>query len=147
MEELEAKYNDELKALDAITVKIREQDELREATQADFQERCVNGLQPYLTDILSGNGSTTNNVNGEQPLPEDQEERITLIRRLLNDGKWEELAHFIVRLDAGVSGIEERPEMGMGEKVLYYICLVGTYLFDNFVSTFEIFSMQCHSRC
>lgn len=98
---------------------------------------CVPELDREIEEALKENIVVNGNPLDEEP----SEVRIARIRQLLNDGKYTELSRYIIRLDS--CNIERRSAMSLVEQKMYFIVLVNSYLFDDFVSVsdlFEIFS-------
>lgn len=132
MEKLEEKLNDEREKAHFIREKVIEQEKTSVELNQDFQTRCIPALKPIFDKILVEKQSRNARRTTNGHLSESSEDRINKIRDLLKRGEFETLADYIVRLD--VVNDEKRKSMPISEQVLYFIVLLNTYLFDDFVS-------------
>lgn len=109
----------------------------RAELSADFRIRCGPLLEPILTEILTARQNQVDNAltNGFNE-DETPAERVEKIRNLLKRGDFNAVARYIIILDG--CNDETRNRLPINEQVLYFIVLLNTYLFDNFVSHFLI---------
>lgn len=112
------------------------QESAQAAVNNDFRERCIPGLEPILIELLTEQQNRIDNVrtNGVHDV-EESEQRVQRVRDLLKRGEFETLAHYIIRLD--VCNEEKRESMPIKEQVLYFVVLLNSYLFDDYVSQLE----------
>lgn len=62
------------------------------------------------------------------------DERVEKIRTYLKDGQFEEVARYIIQLDVLVGHQNEWKSLGVDEQILYFVTLLKTYLFNDYVS-------------
>lgn len=111
-----------------------EQERTHTDVNDDFRERCVPSLEPILIEMLTEEQNRIDKVqtNGTYDGDEDSEQRVQRVRDLLKLGEFETLARYIIRLDVGNK--EKRETMQIEEQVLYFVVLLNSYLFDDYVS-------------
>lgn len=131
MEELEKKYEEESRKAAIIREQAQRQEEDRPEVEADFVTRCLPQLTPILDRILSGNPKDGERLaNGVMSL--ESTERIELIRSCLRDGEYERVCQAIIQLDA--PNVAKRMEMTLEQQIFYFVYVLKTYLFDDYVS-------------
>lgn len=133
---MEEKLKIETEKSRVIREKLLEQEKLQTDVNEDFRTRCVPALTQLLTDILAEQQENIDKVTTNGGLPEGSpEERVQKVRDLLKTGDFDTLARYIVLLDG--CNLETRKTMPINEQVLYFIVLLNSYLFDDYVSLFR----------
>lgn len=127
--------NKEMERSRVIREKLLEQEGRADEINNDFRDRCIPALNPIFREILMEELNQIDNVttnglhyNGE----ESSEDRINKIRDLLKKGQFDALANYIIELDR--VNIEKRKTLPIDEQVIYFMVLVNSYLFDDYVS-------------
>lgn len=135
---MEEKLNKEMEKSRLIREKQMEQEKTQPDVIADYRDRCVPALEEILKEILTEEQNRIDNVqtNGLDP-DETSEQRVQKIRNLLERGDFDTVARYIVVLDE--CNKETRSQLPIQEQVLYFVVLLNSYLFDDFVSYFGIF--------
>lgn len=133
LDEVEDKLNKETEKSRIIREKLLEQEQSTEGINKDFRDRCVPALEPIFTEMLSAEQNRIDNVvtNG-QSSEESSENRVKKIRDLLKRGEFDALANYLIELDR--FNIEKRNALPIEEQVIYFMVLVNSYLFDDYVS-------------
>lgn len=118
-----------------IREKMAEQEKQEEAINEDFRMRCAPELTTYLTNVLEEQVTNIDNVipNGVSNENETSEQRVQRVRDLLKNGEFETVARYIIKLDE--FNAETRKTMATNEQVMYFIVLLNSYLFDDYVSS------------
>lgn len=98
---------------------------------ADYDTRCLPQLYRIFKDIL---GAEQRETTPNAVINVESSERVRLIREYLRDGQFENAARYVIQLDALVGHQNEWKAMAIDEKTLYFVTLLKTYLFDDFVS-------------
>lgn len=134
---MEEKLNAEMEKSRIIREKLMEQERTQEDVNNDFRDRCVPGLEPVLLEFLTEENNRIDNImtNGVHDDDESSEQRVEKIRDWLKRGEFEALAKYIVRLD--VANKEKRETMPIKDQVLYFVVLLNSYLFNDYVSFVE----------
>lgn len=128
---MEAKLNTEMEKSRILREKQMEQERTQNDVNDDYRDRCIPALQPILAEILTNQEKGGVQTNGFDE-DESSEQRVQKVRDLLKSGEFDRVAHYIVQLDA--CNIEKRATMAVNEQVLYFVVLLNSYLFDDFVS-------------
>lgn len=100
----------------------------------DYSNRCEPQLVPILTEILKNAARTDTLIANRREEEIDSSERIQTIRDMLKNGLFTDVAEYIIRLDAQVGHHDEWKSLKVKEQVLYFVMLLKSYLFDDFVS-------------
>lgn len=139
METVEENLKREEEKMNIINAKRDEQEKNRENINKDFTERCADPLQEVLTRILNEQQSGIAITNGLH-FDDDAAVRVENIRNLLKNSDFETVSRMVIHLDACNS--EVRKNMTVFDQVLYFVVLLNSYLFDDYVSViFRIFSI------
>lgn len=96
----------------------------------DFQTNFVPGVTPFLADFLSEEQNLTNGNHTNED--EDAGQRVKKIRDLIKAAEFEAVARYIIKLD--YCNIDQRRTMPVNDQVLYFIMLLNSYLFNDYVS-------------
>lgn len=138
LETVEDNLKREEEKMSLINAKRDEQEKNRENINKDFSERCADPLQEVLTRILTEQQSGIAITNGLH-FDDDAAVRVENIRNLLKNSDFETVSRMVIHLDACNS--ESRKNMSVFDQVLYFVVLLNSYLFDDYVSAiFRIFS-------
>lgn len=132
---MEDKLNRETEKSRIIREKQIEQERTQAEVISDFRDRCIPGLEPILTEILTEDMTRIDDAptNGLDP-NETSEERVARIRNLLRRGDFDTVARYIVVLDE--CNRETRKGLPISEQILYFSVLLNSYLFDDYVSLY-----------
>lgn len=123
-----------------IREKLLEQEKLQSEVNEDFRDRCATALTPILTDLLGDQLDNIDRVTQNGVPDGTPEERVQKVRDLLKNGEFDTVARYIVQLDA--FNVEMRKTMPINEQVLYFIVLLNSYLFDDYVSSCLVFEFE-----
>ena len=119
---------------DAIKEKRRIQERAKDDIQLDYINRCRPELQRILFDILSDDNKIEELIANAKIDENDAEERIQKIREFLTNGQFDDVSVYIIQLDALVGHHGEWKSLRVVEQVLYFVTLLHSYLFDDYVS-------------
>lgn len=134
MDTIEKKLNEEKEKAHAIREKSREQFRNQTDIVKDYHTRCVPHLDTIFTAILSNEQQTTALIAGSNCVVNVQsDERVQQIRQYLKNGKFEEVAQYVIQLDALVGHQNEWRSLAVNEQIFYFVTLLQTYLFDDYV--------------
>lgn len=118
-----------------IREKAREQYRNHDETALFYDEQCAPQLIEILKTILTDDEQTNalladgRNMNLDEPA-----EHIQAIRDRLKNGNFNEVAQYIINLDGKVEHENSWKSLSVDEQSLYFVTLLRTYLFDDFVS-------------
>ena len=127
--------NREKDVLREIREKSRDQYRNQDDILADYTERCIPDLERILTKILSDPAQVDSLTNSQNGIDDnDAETRVDKVRNYLQHGNFIEVAKYIIQLDSLVGHQDKWKCMRVNEQVLYFITLLRTYLFDDYVS-------------
>lgn len=119
-----------------IREKAREQVLNQNAISTDYETRCFPQLHRILKDILSNKQQIAAlQASCNAVINVESSERVRLIREYLRDGQFENAVRYVIQLDSLVGHQNEWEAMTVDEQTLYFVALLRTYLFDDFVST------------
>lgn len=85
-------------------------------------------FERLLTDEQAGMEMNMNGIYDD----DDSEKRVQNIRNLLRDGDFEKACRTIIKLD--VCNKEAREQMPLQQQILFFVVLLNSYLFDDYVS-------------
>lgn len=140
---IQEKLNMEKKKMDEIREKARQQLRNHNETQSFYDEHCAPQLEGIFRSILSDEQRTnTLLADGKKINTTESNEHVQAIRDHLKNEKLDEVAQFIIQLDGKVGHELVWKAMQINEQVLYFVTLLKSYLFDDFVSEFEFFSIR-----
>lgn len=128
--EQQKRYDEACAKVAIIREKFNEQEEKRKDIEEDFQNRCVPELKVSLQRILAEEQAGTLSMNGQDHIEKDG--HVKYIRKLLEDGNFESVSRAIIRLDE--VNLEARKMMTIEQQTFYFIVLLNSYLFDDYVS-------------
>lgn len=132
---IQKKLDFEQKKMDVIREKSREQYRRHDETQLFYDEQCAPQLTEIFGTILSDEQRTNALLNeGKSINTAESGERIQAIRDHLKSGNFDQVAEYIIQLDGKVGHELEWKSMNINEQTLYFVTLLKTYLFDDFVS-------------
>lgn len=132
---IQEKLNMEKKRMDVIREKSREQYRSHDETQSFYDDQCVPQLNDIFHSILSDEQRTNALLaDGRNINTSESSERVQAIRDLLKNGNLDQVAEYIIQLDGKVGHELEWKKMNVNEQILYFVTLLRTYLFDDFVS-------------
>lgn len=113
--------------------KHNQQEAKRADIDEDFKTRCIPELEVILEKLLTDEQAGVQmNMNGIYDDQDDAEKRVQNIRNLLRDGDFEQACRTIIKLD--VCNKEAREKMPLQQQILFFIVLLNTYLYDDYVS-------------
>lgn len=135
MDKIERKLNEETERGRVIREQIRDQYRNRNDIATDYDTRCFPRLHPIFRAILSDE-KQMNAYSAAISKVDDSssDERVEKIRTYLKDGQFEEVARYIIQLDVLVGHQNEWKSLGVDEQILYFVTLLKTYLFNDYVS-------------
>lgn len=119
---------------DAIKEKRRTQERAKDDIQSDYINRCRPELQRILFDLLSDDKKTEQLITNAKIDEDDAEDRIQKIREFLTNGQFDDVSLYIIQLDALVGHHGEWKSLRVVEQVLYFVTLLHSYLFDDYVN-------------
>lgn len=143
LELIERKLEKEITKMKEIEDNLRKQERSKDDMLADYMHRCVPELDSILTDILSDDKQVQSLIENPKNDEKESTQRIQKIRYFLNEGKFTDAALYVIQLDALVDNYNTWKEMQVKGKVLYFVTLLETYLFDDFVSKILILLHMC----
>lgn len=130
----------EKERLHVIREKAREQHRSHNETQLFYDEHCAPQLEQIFQTILSDEQRTNALLaDGKNMNTSDSCEHVQAIRDHLKSGHLDEVAQYIIRLDGKVGHEMAWKAMRLNEQVFYFVSLLKTYLFDDFVSKLNSF--------
>lgn len=131
--------------MDEIREKAREQLRSHNETQSFYDEHCAPQLEEIFRSILSDEQRTnTLLADGKKINTNESNEHVQAIRDHLKNEKLDEVAQYIIQLDGKVGHELVWKSMQISDQVLYFVTLLKSYLFDDFVSEFAFFvSFPC----
>lgn len=132
MDDVEENLRIETEKSRVIREKLVQQQQMQDEVNSDFHTRCAPALTQILTDLLSEQLENIDAITTNGMDDETSEQRVQKVRDLLKSGDFETLAPYIVKLDA--CNLETRKTMPINEQVLYFIVLLNSYMFDDYVS-------------
>lgn len=127
--------------LQVIRTNAREQYRNHDETALFYDEQCAPQLVEIFTAILKDDKRTNalladgKNMNTDEP-----GEHIQTIRDHLKNGDLKEVAEYIINLDGKVGHENSWRPLRVDEQALYFVTLLKTYLFDDFVSEWNFYS-------
>lgn len=125
--------------MDVIREKAREQYRSHDETQLFYDEQCAPQLDDIFRAILSDEQRTNALLNeGKNINTAESSERIQAIRDHLKNGNFDQVAQYIIQLDGKVGHELQWKSMNINEQALYFVTLLKTYLFDDFVSESQL---------
>lgn len=133
MDNIRQRLEEEKSKEEAIKEKRRKQERAKNDIQLDYMDRCRPELQRILFDILSDEIKTEQLIANAKIDENDAEERIQKIREFLTNGQFDEVSLYIIQLDALVGHHGDWKSLRVVEQVLYFVTLLHSYLFDNYV--------------
>lgn len=130
LQELEAKLQEEEANLDVIKQKVQDQMKHRAEVIEKFQEEYKPKLLPFLQDLLKQDAEEQIVPNDESQT--DTENAVVQVRDLIKSEAFEEVAKLIIPLDA--CNREKRMLLPIHEQCEYFLFLLNSYLFEDYVS-------------
>lgn len=134
MNTFEEKLKQEEEKLQIIQDKSREQYRNQKDMLDDYYGRCVPELEPIFTNILSNSEQINSLLISGKIEETESHERVEKVRQYLKDGHFTDVAKYIIQLDALCDNQNNLIDLQVNEQVLFFIALLKTYLFDDFVS-------------
>lgn len=121
--------------MDEIREKAREQYRNHDDTQLFYDEQCAPQLDEIFRSILSDEQRTNTLLAGGKNIDTtESSERVQTIRDDLKNRNFDQVAQYIIQLDGKVGHELVWRSMNINEQALYFVTLLKTYLFDDFVS-------------
>lgn len=121
--------------MEEIREKAREQYRNHDETQLFYDEQCAPQLDKIFRAILSDEQRTnTLLADGKNIDTTESSERVQAIRDNLKNRNFDQVAQYIIQLDGKVGHELVWRSMNINEQALYFVTLLKTYLFDDFVS-------------
>ncbi|XP_031627006.1 condensin complex subunit 1-like [Contarinia nasturtii] len=137
LEVIEQKLQKEVKEMNELQEKFRNQHRIAKDLVTDYDERCAPELEPILTSILSDDEQTKSLTINDTLDETNSEQRIEIIRKYLRNGHFDDVAAYIIKLDASAGNYEKWKSLQTNEKVLYFNALLKSYLFDDYESELD----------
>lgn len=134
LDKIREKLEQEKSREEAIKEKRRIQELTKTDIQLDYINRCRPALQRILFDMLSDDKKIEQLIANAKIDETDAEERIKKIREFLTNGQFDDVSLYIIQLDALVGHHGEWKSLRVVEQVLYFVTLLHSYLFDDYVS-------------
>lgn len=134
MDIIEEKLQVETKNMQIIREKSREQCRNQKKIASDFDERCVPQLFAIFTHILSDKNQIDSLMMSDKMSEIESHERIEKIRHFLRSGEFAEVAEYIIQVDALCDNQDVWRLLPIDQQILFFIKLLKSYLFDDFVS-------------
>lgn len=120
---------------EVIRDKSREQYRSHDETTLFYDEHCAPELSKIFKSILCDESRTNALLaDGKNMNTDESTTRIRGIRDLLKNGRLDKVAQYIINLDGKVGHENMWKTMRVEEQVMYFVTLLKTYLFDDFVS-------------
>lgn len=134
LEEIERKLMAEKRTAAYIREKLREQIQNRAEITSDYTTRCEPQLRDIFTEILTNEEHTNELIRkGIQTDIVEANKRIHTIRMYLKEGNFNDVAELIIQSDALSGNHNVWMNMRIEERVYYFIKLLESYLFDDYV--------------
>lgn len=145
MDNLEEQLRIEQEKTRVIREKLAKQESMQIEMNEDFENRCVGPLTTILEKLLAERQAHMNAVTTNGMDTETSEQRVQKVRDLLKNGEFDTLALYIIKLDNEAGHDEALRALPLNEQVMYFIVLLNSYMFDEFVSRCPFF--PSNSRC
>lgn len=126
-----------------IKEKFKKQERSKDEKQLDYMQRCKPQLVPILTDILNDEKQAETLIGNPKIDETESQQRVEKIRQFLANGQFADVVLYIIQLDALVGHHEEWKSLRPVEQVLYFVALLQSYLFDDYVSETLSFCWFC----
>lgn len=131
---IDEKLTAEKEKMQSIREKSREQCRNRNKISSDFDERCVPDLYTIFTDILTDKNQTDSLMMSDKMNEIESYEHIEKIRQYLRNGDFIDVAKYIIQVDALCDNHNVWELLPIDQQVAYFLRLLKSYLFDDFVS-------------
>lgn len=136
---IEQKLEEETEKMDRIRAKRAKQERSKNDILSDYIDRCIPELDPILTGILNDEKQVKSLITSAKIDETESEQWVQQIRQFLKNGQFTDVALYIIKLDALVGQYDKWKTLRINEQVLYFVTLLQTYLFDDYVSKITTF--------
>lgn len=140
---IEEKLNVEERKLLVIREKAREQNRKHDETLLFYDEHCAPQLEEIFKEILKDEQQTNALLaDGKNMNTTESGEHVQMIRDHLKNRQFDQVAQYIIQVDGKVGHELQWKSMHLDEQMMYFVTLLKTYLFDDYVSECGQFAMQ-----
>lgn len=132
---IQERLNSEIAHMDEVRDMAREQYRSHNETITFYDNNCAPKLEEIFKTILKNeqlmNALLAEGKNADATEPN---ERIQAIRDNLKEENFNHVAEYIIKLHGMVDHGDQWKSMNVDEQAIYFVTLLKTYLFDDFVS-------------